>query len=144
MNYLGTSTSVACSLTGNTFKVISFSNIIPAGIPFSLSFTNIRNPYSFAPLTGFQATSKTSNDAHFYSRGPNTNILSNTIPTAFNMISYTYAPQQLSSALSLTIIFQLSQFIVMPQYLLISIDPYFTVGTLSCNSFVDFSGFCTN
>ena len=81
MTYLTTTTSVACGFSNNTFKVITFSETVPAGIQFSLTFTNIRNPYSFAPLNGFQATTKTSNDAFFYSRGSNTNFLSNTIPT---------------------------------------------------------------
>jgi hypothetical protein len=96
MTYSSTTTSVACGLTGNTFKIISFNEVIPAGMQFSLSFTNIRNPYSFAPLTGFQVTTKTSNDAFFYSKGFSTNTLSNTIPTAFSLISYIYAPQQLN------------------------------------------------
>ena len=144
MTYIGVTTNVACGLISNVFKVISIGSIITAGTSFSLTFTNIRNPLSFGPLSGIQVSTKTFNDVYLYSRSMNTNALSNTIPTTFSAISYTYAPQQLESTLSLSITFQLSQVTIMPGHLLISIDPYFVVSTLSCGSFVDFTGSCTN
>jgi hypothetical protein len=105
MIYLSNTNPVACGLTGNSFKVITINTLIPSGVSFSLQFTNIRNPLSFAPLNNIQVTSKTPNDIYLYSRSFSTNSLANLIPTQFNSISYTYAPQQLDSSLSLTLRF---------------------------------------
>ena len=108
-----------------------------------VTFTNIRNPLSLAPLTGFNATTKTSNDIYFYSSSSSTNTLSNTAPSDFADVTYTYSPQQLDTAITLQLTFTLSQTTLMPGHLQITIDPYFVAGTLTCSAFVDFTGSCS-
>ena len=136
-------TTVGCGLTGYTFTVTTNSSSINGGDTFSLSFSNIRNPLSFASLSGFSSTSRSSNNLYLYSSGSSTNSLQNTIPTKFKNITYQYSPQQLNQPVSLRINFQLSQSTLMPAYLLISIDTYFSVATLACSSFINFVGNCT-
>ena len=121
----------------------SIGSAIVAGTNFVLTFTNIRNPLSFAPLSGFSATTKTSNDVYFYSSSSSTNTLSNNVPTDFASLSHTYSPQQLDTAITLQLTFTLSQSTLMPGHLQITIDPYFTAGALTCSAFVDFTGSCS-
>lgn len=145
LTYVGVTTVVACGFTAatNTFKVVSLNSTIAAGTSFSLTFTNVRNALSFAPVFGFTTTTKTALDLYFYSSGSSTNSVTNSVPTQFASISYQYLPAQLNTAVSLQVSFQLSQYTLMPASLLISIDPYFTGGNLSCSSFVDFVGSCS-
>lgn len=145
LNYAGNSTGVACGYTAstNTFKVVSISNNIAGGTTFSITFSNVRNALSFAPVSGFSAITKSSLDLYFYSSGSSTNAVSNSIPTPFASITYQYLPAQLAANVSLQLTFQLSQYTLMPGSLLISIDSYFTANNLSCSSFVDFLGNCS-
>lgn len=140
-----TTDSVACGFTAgtNTFKVVSIATTILGGMTFSITFTNIRNALSFAPVSGFTVTTKSSLDLYFYSSSVSTNSVSNTIPTQFSSITYQYSPQQLSTSVSLQVTFQLSQYILIPASLQISIDTYFTATNLSCSAFIDFIGTCT-
>jgi hypothetical protein len=142
MVYNSLSSNVGCSLSGNTFTVTAIPSLITAGSSFSLSFTSIRNPYSFAPLSGLTVLTKSANNLYSYSSGTTTNSLSNSAASSFKNISYTYSPRQLSTAVSLDLSFELSQTALMPSSLLLSIDTFFTVGTLFCSSFINFVGSC--
>jgi len=124
--------------------VTSIASAIAAGTSFSLTLTNIRNPYSFTSVTGFSATTKTANNLYLYSTGTSSTSLQNTVATPFTSISYSYSPRQFNASVSLQLSFELSQYSLMPTYLLLSIDTYFTVGTLSCSSFMNFIGTCSN
>jgi hypothetical protein len=137
---------VACGYTAgtNSFKVVSIINTITGGTSFSITFTNIRNALSFAPVSGFTVTTKSSLDNYFYSSSTSTNSVSNTIPTQFSSIAYQYSPQQLSAPVSVQVTFQLSQYALMPASLQISVDTYFTATNLSCSAFIDFTGTCTS
>lgn len=92
INYLGT-TTVACGFISNTFRVFSITTAIAGGATFSITFTNIRNALSFAPVSGFQVTTKSSGDLYFYSSSSSTNSVSNSIPTQFAALTYQYSPQ---------------------------------------------------
>jgi hypothetical protein len=144
ITYQGISTTVPCGITGNTFKIYSIASSIAGGTSFSITFTNIRNALSASPINGFSATTKTATDLYYYSSGSSLNSISNTIPSQFTSLSYLYTPQQLNSSMSLQLTFQLSQYSLMPGYLQISIDSYFTVTSLSCISFIDFAGNCSS
>jgi hypothetical protein len=145
MTYSGSNSTAACGFTSgtNTFKVINSAGVIIGGTTFSVTFTNVRNALSFAPIYGFQVTTKTALNLYFYSSSMSTNNISNTIPTQFSALTYQYSPQQLSTSISLQVNFQLSQYTLMPGSLQISIDSYFTVSNLSCTSFNDFLATCS-
>ena len=144
LTYSNATSNVVCSLSGQIFTVTSIASAIAAGTSFSLTLTNIRNPYSFTSVTGFSATTKTANNLYLYSTGTSSTSLQNTVATPFTSISYSYSPRQFNASVSLQLSFELSQYSLMPTYLLLSIDTYFTVGTLSCSSFMNFIGTCSN
>ena len=95
-------------------------------------------------MGGFTITTKTFNDLYFYSTGSTTNTLSNNIATSFTTLTGTYTPRELNTAISLQLNFQFSTNNLLPTYLLLSIDSYFNVGTLSCTSFLNFVGNCSS
>lgn len=105
MLYNSVTSAVICSLTGSTFTVTSIPSVISAGSTFALSFTNIRNPYSFTTLPPISTTSRSANNLYLYSTGPTTNTLQTTTATAFKSISYTYSPRILNSAVDLVVSF---------------------------------------
>jgi len=142
--YQGTTTPVGCTLSGYTFTLTTNSTVVTSGDTFSFSFTNIRNPLSFTALSGISTLTKTANGLYSYSSGSCTNNLQNTVPTSFKNINYQYSPRQLNQSITLQLNFQLSQYTLMPSYILLSIDTYFTVGTLSCGSFVNFVATCSS
>lgn len=139
----GSNIPVACGVTNGTFKIVSIGSSIPGGTPFQLTFTNIRNPLSFSPLSGFSASTRTFNDAYFYSSSSSTNSLSTNTPSLFKAVSYLYSPQELTSAVALQLTFELSQYTIMPSYLQFTLDSYFIVTNLSCSAFIDFVGSCS-
>ena len=146
MTYAGATSNIACVFVAgtNTFRVISLPASIAAGTAFSITFNNVRNALSFAPISGFVATTKTANDLYFYSSSSSTNSVSNTVPTQFAALNYQYSPQQLNTAVSLQVTFQLSQYTLMPASLQISIDTYFSATNLTCSAFIDFAATCTS
>lgn len=81
ITYLGVSKPAACGLAGYTFKIISISDTITAGITFSITFTNIQNAFSFSPISGFVVSTKTATDLYHYSTSSSTNSISNSIPS---------------------------------------------------------------
>lgn len=144
MTYNSATQIVGCTLSSSTFTVTSISSIIAAGTTFSISFTNIRNPLSFTALSGFSVATKSANSLYDYSTGTSSSSLQNTVATSFSNISYTYSPRQLNQPIDLELTFQLSQYTLLPSYILLSIDTYFVEGTLSCGSFINFIGSCLN
>lgn len=87
------SSTVGCNVSGQVFTVTSVGSAIAAGTPYSLTFTNIRNPLSFSALTGFSATTKTANNLYTYSTGTSTTSLQNSVATPFKTITYSYSPR---------------------------------------------------
>jgi hypothetical protein len=144
LTYNSATSTVACSLSGQIFTVTSIPSAIAGGTPFSLAFTNIRNPYSFTSLTGFASVTKTANNLYIYSSGTSPTILQNTVATPFTSITYSYSPRQFGTTVTLQLSFEFSQYTVIPSYLLLSVDTYFTVGVLTCSSFLNFIGTCSN
>lgn len=144
ITYNNVSSAVTCGLTNSsTFKVVSISSSITGESIFSITFTNIRNPLSYSPLAGFSVLSKTANNAYSYSSSSSTNTLSNSVPSLFKTVTYLYSPQQLNTAVVLILTFQLSQYTLPPGYLQVTIDSYFSINSLTCSAFVDFTGSCT-
>jgi hypothetical protein len=123
--------------------VTSISSIITGGTTFNIVFSTIRNPFSFANLTGISTLTKSANTLYSYSTSTTTNGLQNNVPTSFANITYQYSPQQLNQSVVLQVSFQLSQYTLMPAYFLLSIDTYFSVSSLTCSSFINFIGSCT-
>jgi hypothetical protein len=105
MTYLGSTSAVTCGMTNNTFKIVSLSTTITGDSIFSITFTNIRNPLSYSPLSGFLVTSKTATNAFFYSSSNSTNSVANSVPSLFKTVTYLYSPQQLSTAVVLILTF---------------------------------------
>lgn len=137
ISYNGATSNVSFTSSGNVLTITTPNYIINAGDLFTLIFTNIRNPLSFTTLTNIITTTYTSTGLYSYSSGATTNNMSNTISTTFKNISYTYSPRQLNQSINLQVYFTFSQFTLMPSYILISIDPYFTIGTLAFTSFAN-------
>lgn len=144
MVYNSATTNVVCPLVGRTYTVTSIGGVIAGGALFSISFSDIRNPYSTSELSGVSATTQTSTGQYLYSSGAMTNSLKNNAATSFTTISYNYSPKELQAAINLQLSFELSEYVLMPSYLLLSIDSYFDVTTLSCSSFINFIGSCAN
>lgn len=134
ISYNGAISSVSFTSNGNVFSITTPSFTIAAGDLFTLIFTNIRNPLSFSALTNIVTTTWTSTGLYNYSSGSTTNSMSNTAATSFKNISYAYSPRQLNQSINLQIYFTFSQFTLMPSYILLSIDPYFTTVNLAVSS----------
>lgn len=123
--------------------MVSIASQVIAGTSFTITFTNIRNALSFSPISGFVVTTKTSTNLYSYSSGTSTGSVSNSIPSQFTTLSYLYTPQQLNASVALQLTFQFSQYLLMPGYIQVSIDGYFSVNALTCSAFIDFAGNCT-
>jgi hypothetical protein len=105
ITYQGSTTGVACGLTGSTFKIISLNSQIIGGTSFSITFTNVRNALSFSTISPFVTTTKSSTDLYFYSSSSSNNNIENTIPSAFKSLTYQYSPQELNTEVTLKLTF---------------------------------------
>jgi len=93
ITYMNITSVVTCGLTNYTFKIVSLSSSIIGGNIFSITFTNIKNPLSYSPLTGFLVASRTATNAYAYSSSTSTNSLSDSVPSLFKSVTYLYSPQ---------------------------------------------------
>ena len=134
------SSSLGCSLSGSVLTVTLPSSQIASSTAFDVSVTDVLNPPSFAPAGTFTLQTKTSTSLYTYSYGLSSTTLTNSVPTSFDSVTYEYTPGALDSSLTLKVTFDPSDSTITPSAVWLTLANTFTINSLGCISFVDFTG----
>ena len=135
--------TLGCSQSGMTLTVTLPSTAIAASTLVTLSVSNVRNPPSFKPSGSYTLQTKTANNLYRYSHGISSPALTNTVATSFQSITFLFTPTVLGEPTVLKVNFDPSVSTLVPSVLWLTFADSFTINTLACNSFVDFSGTCS-
>lgn len=113
---------------------------IASSTSFSVAVTQVRNPPSLKPSSRFGFTTFTPNGLSQYSRNLTTVSVTNSVPSLFSSLSYTFTPQTLGTSTVASISFTPTSSV--DGYAIVSLASSFSVQTLTCTS-VAFTGSCT-
>ena len=83
-----------CTHLSNVLTVDLGSSAISAQSEFGVIVSNVRNPPSFKPITGFYFLTKTSSNLNRYADLTSTDSLSNSVASSFQSVSATFSTRQ--------------------------------------------------
>ena len=93
-----TNLSFTCTQTSFQDMIITLPSIA-AGAQYLVNITNVRNLPSYRPSTGsFTATTKTSDQISTYAQGSIASTFTNSLPSSFNNIVYSFTPGAFGSS----------------------------------------------
>ena len=99
------SASSVCTDVAQSCLQTSFQDLIvtlpgiTAGAQYLINVTNVKNPPSYRPSTGnFTATTKTADQISIYTEGSIPSPFTNSLPSAFTSISYSFTPGAFGSS----------------------------------------------
>lgn len=134
-----TGTILSCSVSSKTVSVTLPSTAVASS--FGVKINGVVNPPSQKPSSRFGFRTRTPDGVGKYSENLSSVSITNTVPSVFPYISGTFTPQTLKSSVTTNIVFTPSNQNIGSAIL--NIATSFTVATLSCQSFLAFSGSCT-
>ena len=82
---------LACSHSSNVLTVNLGSSSINALTEFGFIVSNVINPPSYKPISGFEFLTKTSSQVDSYASKTSTDTLSNSQPSSFSVVSAQYS-----------------------------------------------------
>lgn len=133
------SITLTCSLSSYQSLTVILS-AVSSGAQFGVIVSNVRNPPSYRPTTNsFNFTTQTADQVSIYSYGVYSTSLSNSVPSIFSSISYSFNPGAYGSPESMTLSIIPSAYIV-PSFFIINLASSFTINSLLCGSFIGFTG----
>lgn len=151
-NDISMSSSSACKDGNNgnlACTTISFQKIriilsaVSSNNEFTVLVDNVRNPPSYRPNSlPFTFSTTTADQISTFAEGPFTTALSNSVPNDFTQINYRFTPGAYLSPESLTVSLIPSANII-PKSFIVNLAASLTVNSLSCGSFIGFTGTCS-
>ena len=134
-----TGAALPCTVSGKTV-IVTLSTTTNAA-NFGVKISSVTNPPSLRPSSKFGFRSRTPDGSGIYSQDLASITFANTLPSVFSQSTGTFSPRTLKSTVTATITFIPSSQDI--GSVVLNLAPSFIVGTLRCQSFIAFTGTCT-